>query len=225
MLRGLRLFGMILLSAHLTLSANASIIDNPKFKVDGIVIVWQGESGTIASAPPTANIGPAISLSPAINSGPAAVITGTLLPLTENTPHTQAFPLHAPAQGETSFYVASNTAFNIDAELAGKVTLPRQTLETLSFSMTASLEGGPLSGTGHKAQYPHSGGAKGGINPSIKTLGDLRQRTTVFTGNQRTAAKPGTIAEQSVMFSVTYDSLNAPLPPNSPDVIFTVFVP
>ena len=138
---------------------------------------------------------------------------------------TETVPLHASAQGETSFYVASNTAFNIDAELAGNVTLPTETLEKLSFNMTASLESGPLRATGGKAQYPHSGGAKGGINPSINTLGDLRHRTTVFTGNQRTAVRTGTIAEQSIMFSVTYDSLNTPLPTNSPDIIFTVFVP
>jgi len=224
MLRGLRFFGLFLLSTHIALPANASIVDNPKFKVDGVVIVWHGESGAIAATPPTAKIGPAITHSTAINSSPA-VITGTLLPITANTPRAQAFPLHAPAQGETSFYVASNTAFNIDAELAGHVALPPETLDTLSFNMTASLQGGPLPATGHKAQFPHSGGAKGGINPAITTLGDLRQRTTVFAGNQRTAAQPGTIAEQSVMFSVAYGNPKAPLPNNSPDIIFTVFVP
>jgi len=230
MLGALRLFGLILLGTALAFWAEASIVHSPKFKIDGLVIVWQGEDGAIASTPPKANAGRTATLSTTFSTpspplSPGPVVTGTLLPVSHASEDTETHALHAPAQGDTSFYVASNTAFNIDAELSGATTLSAETLETLSFDMAASLDGGALPGTGRKAQYPHSGGSRGGINPNIKTLEDLRQRTTVFTGNQRTAVKPGTIAEQSVKFTVKYGSLDVPPPANMPSVTFTVFVP
>ena len=230
MLGPLRLFGLALLSTALALWAGASISHNPTFKIDGLVIVWQGEDGSIASTPPQASAGHTTTLSTDFNTvssalSPAPVVTGSLLPISHAAGDADTHALHAPAHGRTSFYVASNTAFNIDAELSGALAFSAETLKTLSFDMFASLDSDALPGTALKAQYPHSGGSRGGINPDIKTLEDLRQRTTVFAGNQRTAAAPGTIAEQSVKFTVKYGNLKTPPPANMPSVTFTVFVP
>lgn len=214
-----RLIGILLIGLLLAPWGQASIVHSPAFKVDGIVIVWGG--GEVMTGGQSAHIGTRLSHNHTLEQPSLPLITGTLLPLE----HASLIPLEVPAWGQTSFYVASNTAFQIDAELAAPAALPLDVLETLPFNMRVALAGqGPLE-TGQMAQYPHSGGAQLGFSPDIKSLADLHQRVNVFSGNQRTAARPGTIAQQSVEFIVEYGGTHAPSPQHAPSIIFTVFVP
>ena len=86
---------------------------------------------------------------------------------------------------------------------------------------------------GASAQLPHSGGPTSGFSPSLR-LWDLRFPRNMFTGNQRTAREPGTIADQSVRFDAEYSIAAANL--NGYDlslgtfdfqveVVYTVYVP
>ncbi|MEL7128450.1 MAG: hypothetical protein AAGK23_02795 [Pseudomonadota bacterium] len=193
--------------------ANADIIDQPRFDVPGLVIVWGAESGTSPQISDRfqAKAGRAVQaradLPVAFGSGRLVPISG---PLEKNTAETDA------AYAASRFFVASNTAFSIDAELEAADPQP---LDRISFDFSVSLSGG-------RAQYPHSAGPDGGMDKSVKTLGDLEQRTTVFRGNRRTAARRGTIRDQSVRFDAELISRIPHLETSRlPDIIFTVYVP
>lgn len=105
----------------------------------------------------------------------------------------------------SSFYVASNTAFNIDA-----VATPPGTfrdfllLNIIRLNLTSTVSGtdGGVD-FGGAAQAAHTGGPDTGFAPET-TLWDLRFARTLFSGNQRTAASPGTIADQSIRFDAEY---------------------
>lgn len=104
----------------------------------------------------------------------------------------------------TSFYVASNTPFNIDAQ----VDFPTSGLEftlllVTDLDMAVTLTGDDGLPFGSAAQFPHTDGALGGLN-DVPSLFGLLGGETVFEGNQRTAAAPGTLAAQSVRFDQTY---------------------
>lgn len=205
--------------AHLS---HASITANPKFKVEGLVIVWGGNSG-FGQIQPSAQIGKSVRrktplLTP---NSPEIVLTGHIL-----TPlqHTKT-PLHTLKDAGTSFYVASNTAFNIDAQLAETVPFGDNSFADIALTLQIDLQGeGPLP-FGSKAQYPHSAGPEGGLSRTVRTLADLQQNTRVFTGNQRTAAAPGTISEQSVRFKITPQSSNTATKEHIKSIVFTVFIP
>lgn len=218
-------YGLLIVLLLMASRAEASVIHTPKFKVEGLVIVWQGDADGLAASAPRAVAGKALRHITPLSAASTPVMTGQLVPVARDDADETEFPLSTLSQEKTSFHVASNTAFNIDAELIGADALSLETLKGLAFEMLASLQGGPLSGTGQKAQYPHSAGARGGFNRDVRSLADLRQRNRVFTGNQRTAAHPGTIAEQSVTFTVTSSILAADTRSSRPSVVFTVFVP
>ncbi len=104
----------------------------------------------------------------------------------------------------TSFYVASNTAFAIDAEVQPPTTFLNFALLILTdLTMQVTLNGDDGLAFGSAAQFPHSGGATSGFTAGTD-LFSLIGGQTVFTGDQRTAATPGTLAEQSVRFDNTY---------------------
>jgi len=213
----------------LAFSSNASILHSPEFKVDGVVILWGAQTGTIQTDVPKARLGTHVSHTLQItNPEPPSpehhiVQTARLLAPT-NTPQPPA--LHALKDTQSSFYVASNTAFNIDAVLANPQSLPADTLAGSSISLTANLQGHGALAYGQKAQYPHSDGPTGGINTDIQTLADLTQPQRLFTGNQRTAAASGSIAQQSVQFTLDIRKASPKTPLlQSQDIVFTVFIP
>jgi hypothetical protein len=252
--------------------AQASVIDNPHFKVLGLVIVW----GTDAAG--TAPIASDFVINSAAGAGDAdliagdvhTVVTGSLLP----TPDTlagaspfnvsnavaggvftdagsvgvldaadsfTAFTLNgttdvsaAGATYDSSFYVASNTPFAIDA-VASTVAA-----NTVNFSLanvgyalevTPTATDGALT-FGANAQFPHTGGATGGVVSTVNDLGDMATSTNVFTGNRRTAATVGSIVGQSVRFDATYSlggaagyDLSMGVGEIEANVTYTVFVP
>lgn len=134
----------------------------------------------------------------------------------------------------SSFYVASNVPFAIDAQAFTPTTFTEFILlqiTRMQMSMTQSGDDGLAFGS--SAQLPHSGGSTSGFASSLR-LWDLRNAQNVFTGNQRTAATPGTIADQSVRFDAEYSIAAANL--NGYDlslgtfdfqveVVYTVYVP
>ena len=72
------------------------------------------------------------------------------------------------------------------------------------------------------------------VLPQVFDLWDLRTPRNVFTGNQRTAAQPGTIADQSVRFDAEYSIAAANLAGYDlslgtfdfqVEVVYTVYVP
>ncbi|MEM6534747.1 MAG: hypothetical protein AAF613_03815 [Pseudomonadota bacterium] len=112
----------------------------------------------------------------------------------------------------SSFYVASNTPFSIDAQ----VLPPGTTLDFILLLITRVQLSATVSGTdgglsfGSQAQAPHSGGPAAGFSASQR-LWDLRTPQTLFTGNQRTAAGAGSIADQSVRINAEYTIQGASL--------------
>lgn len=134
----------------------------------------------------------------------------------------------------SSFYVASNVPFAIDAQAFTPSTFTEFILlliTRMQLSVTPSGDDGLAFGS--SAQLPHSGGAAAGIAPSLR-LWDLRTAQNVFTGNQRTAAAPGSLADQSVRFDAEYAIAAANLAGYDlslgtfdfqVEVVYTVYVP
>ncbi|MEM7493700.1 MAG: hypothetical protein AAF296_09980 [Pseudomonadota bacterium] len=107
------------------------------------------------------------------------------------------------SEARSSFYVASNTAFNIDAQALRVVGRNDSVLGKIYWDMEVARSGSTEINFGANAQLPHSSGPTGGIG-SVASLLDMLSPQTVFTGNQRTAASRGTLVDQSVRFDVTY---------------------
>lgn len=134
----------------------------------------------------------------------------------------------------SSFYVASNVPFAIDAQAFTPTTFTEFILLLITrveLSVTPSGDDGLQFGT--RAQPPHSGGGQTGFAPAQR-LWDLRTARNMFIGDQRTALTAGSIAEQSVRFDAEYSISAANL--NGYDlslgtfdfvveVVYTVYVP
>lgn len=132
----------------------------------------------------------------------------------------------------TSFYVATNKAFNIDV-IAAPVSNPADlNLIRVRMRMTQSGTDDGL-GFGAAAQIPHSGNASNsGVQwNGYRRLSTLTAGRDIFRGNRRTAASPGTIADQSVRFDLDYrwNTGNIDLSDGTfdveADVIYTVYIP
>ncbi len=263
------------LAALAGVPAQASIVDNPHFRVLGLVIVWGADS--TGSAPIASDfVIDTGTGTTAATSGDAdliagdvfTVVTGSLTPtptslagasvynvsnatsgggttdsnsdgVLDATDTFGAFGLDAttdvdiPGLASTSsFYVASNTAFAIDAQAAVVGTATNFTLADVGYSLAVTQSGNDGLAFGANAQFPHSGGATGGVVGTVADLSDMATATNVFTGNQRTAASVGTIAQQSVRFDATYTlgggagyDLSMGSGEIEADVTYTVFVP
>ncbi len=259
------------LAAIVGAPAQASIVDNPQFRVLGMVIVWGADaSGTapivsdfvIDSA---AGAGDADLIAADVN----AVVTGTLTPtaasvggvtnivdgtgavlqsstgILDATDTFTAFNLDAGTDiavdglaQSSSFYVASNTAFAINAT-ASATTEDGFTLADVGYSLSVTQTGNDGLAFGSAAQLP--GGASvtdadgreiGGVDTSITNLAAMVGTVPVFTGTQRTAGSVGSIAEQSVRFDATYTlggangyDLSQGAGEVEANVVYTVFVP
>ena len=101
----------------------------------------------------------------------------------------------------SSFYVASNAAFDIYAEATldeDASTMEGMDLENIAYDMSIALSGtqGEVN-FGGKSQTP-------GTVEDIGSLAELTGPTKVFDGTIRTATEIGTLAEQSVRFDNVY---------------------
>ncbi len=257
--------------------AQASIVDNPHFKVLGLVIVWGADASGNApiahdfvidnDATGTANDADLIAgdvhtvVTGSLNATPDASvslganpfdITGATSGGTFNDTGTDAGFLDANdsfdafgldqntdvsatgATFESSFYVASNTAFAIDA-VASTVAANTANFDLTdvgyALSVTSTGTDGGLN-FGGDAQFPHSGGTAGGVSATVATLDDMSSAANVFTGDQRTALTPGSIVDQSVRFDAEYSlggatgyDLSMGVGSIEANVVYTVYVP
>ena len=133
---------------------------------------------------------------------------------------------------ESSFFVASNKAFNIDV-IASSLGDPSDlNLIRLRMRMTQAGNDGGLA-FGASSQLPHSGNtpASGMQWGGYRRLSTLTASRDIFRGNRRTAASVGTLADQSVRFDLDYrwNTGNIDLSDGTFDVeaevIYTVYIP
>ena len=156
---------------------------------------------------------------------------------------------------DSSFYVASNTNFEIRATrtvaaVTGGLTgidtegeiAPLDT-RNITWEMSITVDGDEEITFGDEAQDP-TGSSSGVVE--LDSLDDIvvadpddsAVATTVFVGGQRTAASPGTLTEQSVRFDLSYEldtdlttdenegfDLSSGVGTISSDVTYTIFVP
>lgn len=106
---------------------------------------------------------------------------------------------------ESSFFVASNKAFNIDV-IASSVGDPAD-LNLIRLRMRLDRTGtddGLSYGT--SAQFPHTGNSTtAGLQwTNYRRLSNITTNQDIYRGNRRTAASTGTIADQSVRFDMDY---------------------
>lgn len=132
-----------------------------------------------------------------------------------------------PMTYESSFYVASNTAFAIDGAATQTTQSGDFDITDVGYSMDVTVAGtdGGLT-FGGNAQNP------AGTFPAFGHLGQVDGSVPVFFGTQRTAATPGSIVDQSVRFDATYTlgaggvyDLSQGAGEIQADVVYTVFVP
>ncbi len=106
---------------------------------------------------------------------------------------------------ESSFYVASNKAFSIDA-VSSTVGNPAD-LNLIRLRMRVTRSGNDAGlGFGSAAQYPHTGNTnRSGVqHNNYRRLSLMTGGYNIFNGNRRTALSVGNIVDQSVRFDQTY---------------------
>lgn len=135
------------------------------------------------------------------------------------------------AELTSSFYVASNTAFAIDAEARPLGTTTAAEFNNIRLRLRVTESGNDGLAFGNAAQFPHSGGTAGGSRANGRRLSSLTTPRRVFVGNQATARVRGSIAQQSVRFDLRYRynsgvySLSDGIINASAEVTYTVYVP
>ncbi len=132
----------------------------------------------------------------------------------------------------SSFYVATNKAFNIDV-IAAPVSDPAD-LNLIRVRMRMSQSGNDDGlAFGGAAQIPHSGNTnRAGVQwNGYRRLSTLTAGRDIFRGNRRTAINQGTIADQSIRFDLDYrwNTGNIDLSDGTfdveADVTYTVYIP
>lgn len=129
---------------------------------------------------------------------------------------------------ESSFFVASNTAFNINGVATAVTESGDFLMSDISYSMDVTLSGTAANDGidfGSSAQDP------GGTFGSFANLGALTGSTPVYVGGDRTAGSAGSITAQSVRFDATYElgtsgyDLSMGAGEVEAEVVYTVYVP
>ncbi len=132
----------------------------------------------------------------------------------------------------SSFYVATNKAFNIDVVSSAVGDPADLNLIRLRMRMSRTGSDDGLS-FGTSAQLPHTGNTnRSGVQwGGYRRLSTLTAGRDIFRGNRRTAASSGTIADQSIRFDLDYrwNTGNIDLAQGTFDVeaevVYTVYIP
>ncbi len=127
----------------------------------------------------------------------------------------------------SSFFVASNTTFNIDGNATALTETGDFSLADITFSMSVDP-----TGTVADAGIAHGSAAQDPLG-SFPTFANLSavNGADVYQGGQRTAANPGSITAQSVRFDATYGlgtsgyDLSMGAGEVEARVVYTVYVP
>lgn len=219
-------------SATFITPTQAAIIDRPHFKVEPIIIVWATDvSGDVAIVTDFL-VGSGPTPTDLINEDGYAVQTGSLSTTSDSygtisalmnvdgihsdvdVANAVAGALGAFAASETvsgssntqtwqsSFYVATNTAFSINAQATPSIEDGDFAVEDIGFELAKNFGTGEDGGETWGAQSQDPGGSF----TSVSDLSDLASATLVYdgTGGTRTASGSGTISQQSVRFDATY---------------------
>lgn len=131
----------------------------------------------------------------------------------------------------SSFYVASNTAFSIDAEARPVGGTSADEFRNIRLRVRVTPNGDDGLAFGSAAQFPHSTGAAGGGVPNNRRLSNYQTPARVFRGNQATARVRGSIADHSVRFDLRYRfntgvyDLSEGVIDAAAEVTYTVYVP
>ncbi|MEM9669616.1 MAG: hypothetical protein AAF950_11885 [Pseudomonadota bacterium] len=206
-------------------NANTQIIYHIRFETGPVVIVWGDTAPGKLVVPINSSdrgalrhheIGIQLPL-----AGP-----GELDPIETGLSSTRSYPLESAGR---YFHVASNAPFYIDAQLISAGALSAQALEATVFRMGVQVSSPVGPRFGSSAQYPHSGGQNAGFSEHSFYLSELRAPKTVYRGNRKTAARQGSIADQSVRFVAepVLSGVNSgnPLSHKAADILFTVYTP
>ncbi|MGH1422787.1 MAG: hypothetical protein ACRBEQ_13315 [Hyphomonas sp.] len=134
----------------------------------------------------------------------------------------------------SSFYVASNVPFAIDAQATPPASMLDVTmLNIVRLNMSSQVAGDDGIAFGASAQAAHSAGPTGGFAPERRLIQFLTPRR-IFTGNQRTASTDGSLADQSIRFDAEYSiraqnlagyDLSLGTFDFQVEMVYTVFVP
>ena len=224
--------------------ANASIVDNPHFKVLGLVIVWgdgnvvndfiidsddggSNDADLIAGnvtpvvtgdLVPGAGEGTLMSLSNAASGG-AFTDAGTAGVLDADDSFT-AFTLNASTDigansaYSSTWYAASNTAFNVSAAVGTPTVTGSLSTDDISYDLT-------VADVGANATTPNGTATSGVTLSSIDS-------TDVWAGNNLTADAAGSILSQAWSFTSDYTfdyDLSMGVGEIEVDVTYTVYVP
>lgn len=230
-------------AALASVPAQGAIVDNPQFRVLGLVIVWGADASDNTPVVSDFIIDTATGVNPdhdLIDQDVHTVVTGSLTPTPDAalggaTPFNvtnsslgasastdvnsdgvldasdtnftgffidQTTDVELDANSQTSsFFVASNTDFVINGTATEVNADPTDDFDlediTWSMSVTPSGNNGGAFAFGTNAQDPN------GTFGSQQDLSDFNG-SAVYTATRRTAATPGSIAEQSVRFDVVY---------------------
>ena len=127
-----------------------------------------------------------------------------------------------------SFYVASNTAFDINAAASVASNTLSASLGDIGFNCNGIATGGTdgIITFGGNSQDPTIGGAGFTCPGDLSALGG--GGSIIFDGGRATAASVGTIATQSVRFDFDYNftyDLSMGTGDFDVDVVYTIFVP
>ncbi|MEO0982193.1 MAG: hypothetical protein AAFX03_06030 [Pseudomonadota bacterium] len=182
------------LIAMLNARAYADVTHAVRFAAPARILVW-AEGGAPVPA--------------ADRAAPEALIAGVLDPAGAAV----RFEDLADGRVMASFYVASNTAFAVEARLAGAASDPAL-LGGVRVEASADAAGAA-------AQAPHSAGPTAGGAPAL-TLADLTAGARVFTGDRRTALRPGAPRSQAARVDVVFSGPGAHL---ARSVRFDISVP
>lgn len=247
------------LAAVSAVPAQASIIDNPHFKVLGLVIVWGADQAGNAPIASDFIIDNDAGNNDAdlISTDVYTVVTGSLTPTPDSIANGEgsifdvtgetsggvftdngsagildaadaltAFGLDASTDValsgayQSSFFVASNTAFAIDAAVSSTGTFALTDIG-YDLDVTASGTAGALN---------FGGSADPSLGGNIITGSDLDtiNGTQVYLAPDKTALNTGSIVDQSIRFDASY-SLDYDLSMGAGDieaeVVYTVYVP
>lgn len=132
---------------------------------------------------------------------------------------------------KSSFYVASNTAFSIDATATPLNGTTLADLNRVQLRLRTRRSGDDGLAFGSAAQFPATGGPSGGSLANNRRLSTMTTGSRVFEGTRRTARLRGSLAQQSVRFDLRYryNSGNVDLSNGvfdvEAEVVYTVFVP
>lgn len=209
--------------------ANASIIDQPVFKILGAVVVWGGnaagdafevndfmvKSGTTTLDLIAANVQPVITGQltsfPSGTGSADLLLEGTSIDTDNNgvldlddslaafSPSSSLTGLSS--QQTSSFYVASNTAFTIQATATAADSTHLSKITRAMSVETSGAASGNLN-FGSKSQLPNPNTTTAVTGDGVLT--NLSTSPLVYTATRKTATAAGSIAEQSVRFTNTY---------------------